>query len=115
MVFFVLRQQSHTIQALIQVAPETVSKHMVKFAENTNPESIVLIEGTIQKPIDLVKSCSVQDVEIKIAKVRIHDRNQGRVTDSLSCSSTSSPRLLRSFPSVSVMLPCRQTRLSPLT
>ena len=70
MVFLVFRQQNNTVQALVQVAPETVSKKMVAFAEKINPESIVLVEGTIQKPIDLVKSCTVQDVEIKIAKVR---------------------------------------------
>lgn len=114
MVFFVLRQQSHTIQTLIQVAPETVSKNMVKFAETTNPESIVLIEGTIQKPIDLVKSCTVQDVEIKIAKVSSGVGNEDEGANDSPCSSTSSPRHLRFSPSPLPTPPCRLIRLSPL-
>lgn len=70
MVFLVFRQQTTTIQALVQVEAELVSKRMVKFAEGITPESIVLVEGTIQKPLDLVNSCTVQDAEIKIKKVR---------------------------------------------
>lgn len=70
MVFLVLRQQSTTIQALVQVEPVLVSRKMVYFAEHMHAESIVLVEGTVQKPIDLVKSCTVQDAEIKVAKVR---------------------------------------------
>ncbi|ORY66938.1 hypothetical protein BCR35DRAFT_334495 [Leucosporidium creatinivorum] len=71
MVFLVFRQQNHTIQALVQVEPELVSKKMVRFAESINPESIVLVEGTVQKPLEPVKSCTVQDAEIKIKTLRI--------------------------------------------
>ena len=69
MVFLVFRQQNHTIQALVQVEPELVSKKMVRYAESINPESIVLVEGTVQKPLEPVKSCTVQDAEIKIKTV----------------------------------------------
>ncbi|KAK4693055.1 hypothetical protein P7C70_g9007, partial [Phenoliferia sp. Uapishka_3] len=71
MVFLVLRQQSTTIQALVQVEPELVSRKMVRYAEHINAESIVLVEGTVQKPLELVKSCTVQDAEIKVAKIHI--------------------------------------------
>ncbi|KAM0749398.1 aspartyl-tRNA synthetase [Meredithblackwellia eburnea MCA 4105] len=71
MVFLVLRQQTQTIQALVQVEPETVSKHMVRYAEHINAESIVLVEGTVQKPLELVKSCTVQDAEVKISKIHV--------------------------------------------
>lgn len=76
MVFLVFRQQTTTIQALVQVEAELVSKRMVKFAEGITPESIVLVEGTIQKPLDLVNSCTVQDAEIKIKKVRFANQRQ---------------------------------------
>lgn len=69
MVFLVFRQQSVTIQALIQVEPELVSKKMVKFAESITAESIVLVEAIIQKPLEPIKSCTVQDAEVKIKKV----------------------------------------------
>lgn len=71
MVFFMFRQQTQTIQALVQVDPTQVSKKMVKFAESINPESIVLVEGILQAPIELVKSCTIQDVEVKIEKIHV--------------------------------------------
>lgn len=70
MVFLVFRQQNSSIQALVQVEPELVSKKMVRYSESINPESIVLVTGTVQKPLELVKSCTVQDAEIKIKTVR---------------------------------------------
>jgi len=70
MVFVVLRQQAHTIQGLVQVEPELVSKKMVRWVEGVHAESIVLVEGHVQKAAETVKSCTVQDVELKIKKVR---------------------------------------------
>jgi aspartyl/asparaginyl-tRNA synthetase len=69
MVFFEFRQQTATIQALIAVEADKVSKQMVKWAERLPKESIVLIEGLVQQPKDLVKSTTVQDAEVKIEKV----------------------------------------------
>ncbi|KAG8733689.1 aspartate--tRNA ligase dps1 [Ceratobasidium sp. 423] len=40
MAFFALRQRQHTVQALLTVAPETVSKQMVKWAATIPLESI---------------------------------------------------------------------------
>lgn len=69
MAFLELRQGVDTIQALVTVEPEKVSKHMVKWAESLPRESLVLVQGTVQKPKDLVKSTTVQDAEIKINQV----------------------------------------------
>jgi aspartyl/asparaginyl-tRNA synthetase len=69
MVFFEFRQQSATIQALIAVEADKVSKQMVKWAERLPRESLVLIEGLVQQPKELVKSTTVQDAEVKIEKV----------------------------------------------
>lgn len=69
MVFFTLRQQSHTIQALLKFHAEFVSQSMVKFAEGINPESIVLVEGTVKAPLEDVTSCTIQKVEINVSKV----------------------------------------------
>lgn len=70
MVFVVLRQQDHTIQGLVVVEPEAVSKKMVRWVESINDESIVLVEGVVQKAKEPVKSCTVHEVELKIRKVR---------------------------------------------
>ena len=45
MVFLNLRQRMVSIQGLIVVAPEKVSKQMAKWAASLLPESIVLVEG----------------------------------------------------------------------
>lgn len=71
MVFVVLRQQSHTMQGLVVVEPELVSKQMVRWVEGVHDESIVLVEGVLQKPKEPIKSCTVSDVELKIRKVSV--------------------------------------------
>lgn len=69
MVFFELRQQTDTLQALLTVS-NTVSKKMHKFAGSINPESIILIRGTVQKSPEEIKRTTVKDAEILIAEVK---------------------------------------------
>jgi len=69
MVFLSLRQRTDSVQALITVTPEKVSKQMVKWAAGLADESIVLIEGIATKTLEPIKSASVSDVEIHVEKV----------------------------------------------
>lgn len=69
MVFLALRQRLSTIQATIQVNPNTISKQMVKWAAGLDAESIVLIEGKAQKPHVPVESTTIHDCEIVVEKV----------------------------------------------
>ena len=69
MVFFELRQQTDTVQALLTVSGK-VSKQMHKFAGSINPESIVLIRGTVQTSPEEIKRTTVKDAEILIAEVK---------------------------------------------
>jgi aspartyl-tRNA synthetase len=70
MVFFELRQQTDTIQAILTQSPNEVSKQMYKFAASINPESIILIRGTVKKtPVD-ISATTVKDAEIHIAQVQ---------------------------------------------
>lgn len=72
MCFLVLRQQQHTIQAVIAASEDgAVSKQMVKWSAGINIESIVLVYGVVAKPAELVKSTTVQDAEIHIKKIYI--------------------------------------------
>ena len=71
MVFFNLRQRIDSIQALLTVSPEKVSKQMAKWAAGLAMESIVLVEGTVKKTPEPIKSATVQDVEIHISQVRV--------------------------------------------
>lgn len=70
MAFAELREEgSWTIQAVVAANAEgTISKPMVKWLAGINPESFVLVEGTIEKPLEPVKSCRVSDFEIHIKK-----------------------------------------------
>jgi aspartyl-tRNA synthetase len=69
-VFFNLRQRIDTVQAILSVSPNAVSKQMVKWAGGLVPESIVLVEGLVQATAVPIKSASVSDVEIVITHVR---------------------------------------------
>lgn len=69
MAFLTLRQQSNLIQALIKANGDSISKQMVKWAGSINLESIVLVHGVVKKVDELIKSATVQDVEISITKI----------------------------------------------
>ncbi len=72
MVFLNLRQRIDSVQALVIVTPEKVSKQMVKWTAGLADESIVLIEGVVKKAPEPIKSATVSDVEIHVSKVRLH-------------------------------------------
>ncbi|KAA1122740.1 hypothetical protein PGTUg99_005305 [Puccinia graminis f. sp. tritici] len=67
--FLVLRQQTSTIQAILGATETSVSKQMIKWAIGIPLESIVIVEGVIQKPIEDIKTCSVSKLEIKLDKI----------------------------------------------
>lgn len=74
MVFMSLRQQSASIQALMELSKSEsdqhqVSKQMLKYAASITSESIVLVEGEVKAPFEEVKSASVKDAEVVIRKV----------------------------------------------
>lgn len=69
MTFLNLRQRTDSVQAIVSVTPEKVSKQMVKWAGGLQEESIVLVEGTVAKSPEIIKSASVGDVELHVSKV----------------------------------------------
>ncbi|GAA6054399.1 hypothetical protein JCM3770_002238 [Rhodotorula araucariae] len=71
MVFIVLRQQDHTMQGLVVVEPELVSKKMVRWVEGIHDESIVLVEAVVQRAKEPIKSCTIHDVELKVRKIHV--------------------------------------------
>jgi aspartyl/asparaginyl-tRNA synthetase len=68
MIFFELRQQTDTIQALLQLS-STVSKQMYKFAAAITPESIILVRGTVKESPTEINATTVKDAEIHISEV----------------------------------------------
>lgn len=73
MVFLALRQRLDTIQALVAQNADSISKQMIKWTGSLSDESIVLVEGVTQAPIEEVKSVSIGNVEILVKKVRRSD------------------------------------------
>ena len=65
-----VRQRLHSIQGLVAQTPDTISKQMIKWSGLIADESIVLVEGICQKPVEPVKSVSQSDVEVLVSKVR---------------------------------------------
>ena len=114
MVFLNLRQRADSVQALLTVTPEKVSKQMVKWATGLADESIVLVEGKVQKTPELIKSASVDDVEVHVAKVfyagfLVNYRSHRR-----DCSFFSSPALTDAFHSLLMMRPALSPKWSLL-
>jgi aspartyl/asparaginyl-tRNA synthetase len=84
MVFLNLRQRTDSVQALLTVAPGKVSKQMAKWAAGLGIESIVLVEGIVQKSPEPIKSASVSDVEVLISQVTLRFIERSiRLIDSL--------------------------------
>ena len=69
MVFLILRQRTDSVQALLMLTPEKVSKQMLKWASSLQDESIVLVEGVVRKSPEVIKSATVGDVELHLTKV----------------------------------------------
>ncbi|KAK0730005.1 tRNA synthetases class II-domain-containing protein [Lasiosphaeris hirsuta] len=75
MVFVELREEGNwTIQGIAAANPEgaPVSRQMVKWVGGINPESFVVVEAVVQKPLEPVKSCKVSYFELHITKCFVH-------------------------------------------
>jgi aspartyl/asparaginyl-tRNA synthetase len=70
MVFFGLRQRTDTVQGLLLAKAGQVSKQMVKWATGLAVESIVLVEGVVNKAPEPIKSATVDNVEVHITQVK---------------------------------------------
>ncbi|KAF9270270.1 aspartate-tRNA ligase [Marasmius fiardii PR-910] len=79
MVFLNLRQRTDSVQALVTVTPEKVSKQMVKWTASLADESIVLVEGVVKRTQEPIKSASVGDVEIHVSQIHLVSGVDGRL------------------------------------
>ncbi|KAK9101023.1 hypothetical protein Scep_024453 [Stephania cephalantha] len=66
--FLVVREMGFTVQCVVTVAPELVSRQMVKFATGLSRESHVDVEGIVSVPGEPIKGAS-QQVEVHVRKV----------------------------------------------
>jgi nondiscriminating aspartyl-tRNA synthetase len=68
--FITFRQGLDTIQAVVAES-ESLSRQMVKFAGKIPSESVVLVHGLVKKPKELVKSTTIQHLELHVKKLFI--------------------------------------------
>ncbi|OQN96605.1 hypothetical protein B0A48_17035 [Cryoendolithus antarcticus] len=66
--FITFRQDADTIQAVVAES-ETLSRQMVKFAGKIPNESVVLVHALVKKPLEPVKSTTVQHLELHVKKL----------------------------------------------
>ncbi|KAK4682259.1 hypothetical protein QC764_114760 [Podospora pseudoanserina] len=71
MAFVELRETGNwAIQGVVAAnADGSVSRQMVKFIGSVNPESFVVVEATVEKPLEPVKSCRVSKYELHLTKL----------------------------------------------
>ncbi|KAN0100671.1 hypothetical protein V8E55_000655 [Tylopilus felleus] len=89
MVFLNLRQRDNSVQALMQVTEGHVSKQMVKWAGSLSVESIVLVEGIVKRSPELIKSATVDDIEIHTSELWLLAGIESRLPFSLEDASRS--------------------------
>ncbi len=70
--FLVLRDGSHTIQAVIaEGGSYNISRQMVKWSGGINTESIVRVTGLVKQPKEPVKSTSISNFELHVGSIYI--------------------------------------------
>ena len=110
MVFLILRQRTDSVQALLMLTPEKVSKQMLKWASSLQDESIVLVEGVVRKSPEVIKSATVGDVELHLTKVRITIGSIESVAKSDHITGVDPPHLWTGWPSTIHRGGCQQAR-----
>ncbi|XP_055538254.1 aspartate--tRNA ligase, cytoplasmic [Wyeomyia smithii] len=66
--FLVLRQQSSTVQCVVAVNDDSVSKQMVKFSGSVPRESIVDIKSTVVPVANKIEACTEQNLELHVVE-----------------------------------------------
>ncbi|KAI8623459.1 aspartyl-tRNA synthetase [Xylariaceae sp. FL1651] len=69
--FVLLRHQTTTIQAVLQVREGVVSEKFVRWAEHLYTESIVHVQGELRTPPEKVKTCTIHDLEILVDQMHV--------------------------------------------
>jgi aspartyl/asparaginyl-tRNA synthetase len=81
LVFLVLRQQTITIQGVLQSVTTganatskgvtVITEEMVRSVEHYQSESIVLVRGKVRQPLQTVKNTVIHDAEIDILEIHL--------------------------------------------
>lgn len=66
LVFMVLRDQSITLQTVLSEKKGGMTTHMMHWARRLNTESLVTVQGVLQRPHDVITGCSITHLELRV-------------------------------------------------
>ncbi|KAK0707969.1 hypothetical protein B0H67DRAFT_325358 [Lasiosphaeris hirsuta] len=69
--FVVFRDQTETLQGVLAFREGVVSEGFVRWAERLTTEGLVRVEGTLQKPPEEIKGCTIQGLEVLIDSMHL--------------------------------------------
>ncbi|KAL2142007.1 hypothetical protein VTI28DRAFT_1697 [Corynascus sepedonium] len=64
--FIIFRDQVELIQGVLAYRAGEISENFVRWAEHLTSEGFVHVQGTLQRPPEKIKGCSIQDLEVII-------------------------------------------------
>lgn len=66
--FALLRSQTVTLQAVCKTMDGEVSQAMIDFIEHVPRESLVWVQGRLQRPMEPIKSATLHDIELLVVR-----------------------------------------------
>ncbi|CAP67013.1 uncharacterized protein PODANS_4_5110 [Podospora anserina S mat+] len=69
--FIVFREQIETIQGVVAYKEGHITENFVRWAEHLMTESHVHVKGTLQRPPEEVKGCSIHDLEVLVESMHL--------------------------------------------
>ncbi|KAK5722254.1 hypothetical protein LTR17_014260 [Elasticomyces elasticus] len=76
--FLVFSRGGASIQAVV-AASDDLSRQMVKFCSSVPAESYVLVHGLVKKPMEPVKSTTIQNLEVHVKKLFVEGKAEAQL------------------------------------
>jgi ergosteryl-3beta-O-L-aspartate synthase len=69
--FVIFRDRTETLQGVVAYREGVVSENFVRWVEHLTTEGLVHVEGTLQRPPEEIKGCSIQNVELMVDSMHL--------------------------------------------
>ncbi|WFD45173.1 aspartate--tRNA ligase [Malassezia psittaci] len=76
LMFLVLRDRGITLQTVISEKNGWVTPHMLHWARRLHTESLITVQGILQKPKDVVTGCSITHLELNVTHIYLISANR---------------------------------------
>lgn len=71
LVFCVFRQQTATIQGVLEARGGELTEYMLRWAGRVSLESVVLVSGVLVKPVAPVTGSTIHDIEVRVTSMHV--------------------------------------------